>query len=152
MAKKLVNPVNASGVFITSSTPNTLTTLVSITGKSGNISRCFINQISTGTGRLKVTVDGATTVDLSAISQNALTGFVRNTHTIDAINYNSRFPNTFLTGGLIAATTVGYPVIAASKGFIYLPVPIPFTNSILIEIAHSSASNSFDYEYSIMTE
>lgn len=152
--KQLVNLVNNGATVVTSATPNTLTTILSITAKKGAINN-ILAFCSANTFRLKVTVDGITTLDIPG-GTGFIIGLMNNANNsmvgtgIPAV----RGPNaTSFIVNINNNVLSSYPNSSASiNSLVFTTTPIPFNNSLLVEVSHSAASQSITYEYQVMTE
>jgi len=150
MARQFIRPLSNSGTFTSSATPNAFLPLISVTGKQGCLHS--ITAISaTPNVKMRVTVDGVLTYDSISAGASQVIGITRIQYILNS-GVAHRTPNTPFASSNYTVQT-GYPFTAGTPSLAFIVLPIPFNNSLLIEIAHTGTSiNNINYEYQLSTE
>lgn len=148
-------PMFKNGTATSSATANQLSTLLSVTGK-GLLHKAIIRTVSGGgsLNTIKITIDGTVIYwhKANAYNDNCI-GLIRLEDTFSTGNPSQLQTLGYNSSWLVWANTAGkqYPsptLETLNDGVTFIPMPIKFNTSLLIEFAKAETSNPQGYAIS----
>ena len=126
-------------------------TILSVTGK-GYLSRAILESHNAALARIRITIDGVQKILVKSSNLLVIVGMMQlsevSTHDSSS-KIAIREPN-FQTGvGTVGnpQSVAEYPATGDTQSMVYLPQPIFFNTSLLIEVTHATNGGNVNYEY-----
>jgi len=129
---------------------NTYETILNISGK-GFISACYVSNIDTATGQMKITVDDSILLQAVTNNDGSFTGFASIDHQVQkssADYVGVRMPLSSSIASITIMNVLGLPFNDEGvRFFIFLPKPIFFNTSFKFEVQSNNTSKNILYTY-----
>jgi hypothetical protein len=126
---------------------NVYETILSVSGE-GYIAKCHFTTSGTADVTLRITMDGVEVFRGMVANTNQTSGWVRESDMVYNIGTGGaslRIPNG--TAAAYMGTISEYPAVADSNVMVFLPQPVFFKSSLLIETKTSDTTKNCVYSY-----